>query len=183
MKISGYCGLIAAALTFGLASSAASAEGQFQQAAPTGPKNPAGTVVRYRISDWVSVSAVGVEHATQVTTITNQSTSTTCGVGVDLDSSNGNTACTLNNPVNLPAGQSVNICSRSLGFPIVDCQVLLTTCPGANLAGGSGKVWTTPACTNIAVSARTIYTNASDNTVQGISDAKLVKPAAGNIGD
>lgn len=184
MKMPRYWCLITAALTFGLVSSAVSAQEGFQKAPPSGPvpQNPAGTVVRYRITDWVSVSAVGVEHATQVSTITNQSGST-CGVGVDLNLPDGTTECTLNNPVSLPAGQSVIICSRHLGFPIVGCQTFLNTCPGTNVSGGSGKVWTTPACTNIAVSARTIYTNATDTVVQGISDAKLVKPGAGNIGD
>jgi hypothetical protein len=186
MKMSGYCSLIAAALTFGLVSSAFSAQEGFQKAPPSGPapQNPAGTVVRYRITDWVSVSTAATLHATQVTTITNQSGGT-CGVGVDLDFSNGTIACTLNNPIALSPGRSVNICSRFLGFPVVNCEVVLNTCPGLNLPGGFGTVWSTTAagCGSLAVSSRTIYTNAAETVVQGVSPAKIVKPTGGNIGD
>jgi hypothetical protein len=180
MKASTYFLLAAAALACGMGASAFA-----QDDTPTGravnPALPAGTVARYLVTYMKSNTATTALRTATIISVTNQSSST-CKVAVDWKVGGTSTACTTT--LSLSPGSELDFCSRTIPDGITTCNA--TCSPSLTFNEGNAVVGssTTTGCEKIALSARTVYTSStSDSPVNGITDAKIVKFGAGNIGD
>jgi hypothetical protein len=184
MKTSTYLLLVAAALTFGLPASDALAQNRPDEARP-GPKQlsllPSGTVPRYLVTFFRSVTADPALRTASIVSITNQSP-VDCQVAVDWKLGFGGVVCGTN--LVIGPGVQADFCSRTVPDGITTCN---STCsPSLVFDEGSAIVGsaTTTGCGNIAVSARTYYTaSTTDSPVSAITDPKVVKFGFGNSGD
>jgi hypothetical protein len=144
------------------------------------PQIAAGQVRRYVATYMASRTAPSPRSAT-VVSITNGS-STTCGTSVDWKVGFGGVACTTS--LTLGPGQTGEHCSRSINDGLAICNA--TCSPQLTGEEGNALIGSTigTPCAAIAVSARTFYTTGSaDQTLNGVSDAKIVRVGAGNNGD
>jgi len=144
------------------------------------PQIAVGQVRRYVATYMASRTAPSPRSAT-VVSITNNS-STTCGTSVDWKIGFGGVACTTS--LTLAPGQTGEHCSRSINDGLAVCNA--TCSPQLTADEGNAIIGSTSGtpCAAIAVSARTFYTTgASDQTLNAVSDANIVRVGAGNNGD
>jgi hypothetical protein len=164
------------------------ATGGFAQRADDGGRGPrvlpplaTGTVGRYIVTYLKSRTDIAQRSAT-VISITNNSTAV-CSTSVDWKVGFGGVSCTTN--LSLAPGQTGEHCSRNLsGGGLASCNA--TCSPEQTFIEGNAIVGSTTGttCAKIAVYPRTFYTTGStDQTLNGVADAKLVAVGLGNAGD
>jgi hypothetical protein len=165
----------ASSTAFGQAAIDGSSPGQRAVA----PQVPAGQIARYVATYMASLTGSGQRTAT-VVSITNNSSST-CTTAVDWKVGFGGVSCTTT--LILAPGQTGEHCSRSINLGFVcnaTCSPELTAIEGNAIIGSTSG----SACAAIAVYARTLYTTgSSDETLNAVADANIVKVGAGNNGD
>lgn len=186
MKSSTFVLLMAGALTLGMPATEAFAQNRPDAGASpeVSPALPIGTTARYRVTYFYSnTNAAFPPRNASIVSITNQNT-VSCTIAVDWRFGTGALACGTSAVVG--PGATFDFCTRTLPFNVVACN---STCPGAGLTFTEGSAvvgssTATTGCDRIAVSARTVYTGTTtDTSVSAITDAKVVRINAGNIGD
>jgi hypothetical protein len=183
MKALTYFMLAAAALACGMGATAFAQDDTPTRSSVTSvtPALPAGTVARYLVTYMKSNTATTALRTATIISVTNQSSST-CRVAVDWKVGGTSTVCTTT--LSLSPRSELDFCSRTIPDGITTCNA--TCSPSLTFKEGKAVVGssTTTGCEKIALSARTVYTSStSDSPVNGITDAKIVKFGAGNIGD
>ena len=115
-----------------------------------------------------------------VVTVTNNS-SIGCLVNVAWFGKSSAASACINGLV-VPAGQTVNLCSRALPSEIADCASACTVSSADGRATVQSRLG--EACGKIAVDARVYYTEGgSDNMLTAVTSSKVVKAGAANAGD
>ena len=144
------------------------------------PQVAIGQVPRY-VSTYMASQTGPSPRSATVISITNNSSSV-CGTSVDWKVGFGGVSCTTT--LSLAPGQTGEHCSRSLNSGLAVCNA--TCAPELTAIEGNAIIGSTSGtpCAAIAVSARTFYTTGtSDQTLNGVSDANLVRVGSGNNGD
>lgn len=187
MKSSTFVLLVAGAFTLGMPATEAFAQNRPDAGASpeVSPALPVGTTARYRVTYFYSnTNAAFPPRNASIVSITNQNT-VSCTVAVDWRFGTGG-GLVCGTSLVLGPGSTADFCTRTLPFNIVACN---STCPAPGLTFTEGNAivgssTATTGCDRIAVSARTVYTGATtDTSVSAITDAKVVRINAGNIGD
>jgi hypothetical protein len=144
------------------------------------PRLPAGQIQRY-IATYMASQTGPSQRTATVISITNNSSST-CATAVDWKVGFGGVSCTTT--LVLAPGQTGEHCSRSINSGLAICNA--TCSPELTAIEGDAIIGSTrgTACAAIAVYARTFYTTGtSDQTLNAVADANIVRVGAGNNGD
>jgi len=181
--------LLALLASGGLAGTFSTASGQVASPDGSGPQTrrltpgASATLVSRYVATYMSSQTAFESSPRSLTavSITNNSSST-CDTSVDWKIGFEGIACTTT--LTLGPGETGEHCSRDIRFAITSCNA--TCSPELTFAEGNAIIGSTKSrsCEAIAVSARTYYTTGtSDETLNAITDAKIVRVGAGNHGD
>jgi hypothetical protein len=148
------------------------------------PMPPAGQEARYVLPYYTSQTLLEGARSVTVVNVYNQSTTTTCEVGVQFQFAFGTTnVCSIS--LSIPPTQSRLFCSRPVNDPLFPCTV---SCPGAGLTFNTGHAFVSSTsdfrCAEIAVDAQLAFTrDPADNLVEGITKLSIIRINEGNFGD